>query len=102
MKPEPLIGKEVSFDSWILQKNGKVWFDKEDVKSACEFYLKYKDNPLLLIKDFPSYEKYVFNFVKNYTELKDKTLIEFDFKKYNEWLFKLSFKPVFEEDDGGD
>jgi len=111
MKPEPLdleinINEVLKKYKYLTDVKRQIDFKdgffhaievvKQRIKSACEFYLKYKDNPLLLIKDFPSYEKYVSNFVKNYTELKDKTLIKFGFKKYNEWLFKLSFKPVFE------
>jgi len=70
--------------------NGDIDKIKQRLKSACEFYLRYKDNPELLIKEHP--------------ELKCKKLEGwiFDFKggvieeDYFEWLFKLAFKGVME------
>jgi len=65
------------------------------LKSACEFYLRYKDKPELLKKEQKIEfklkseiwaKKRVFNFVRN-----GKKYID-----YNEWLFKLAFKPMFE------
>ena len=29
---------------------------KQRLKSACEFYLRYKDNPELLMKEYPEYK----------------------------------------------
>ena len=60
--------------------------------SACEFYLKYKDKPELLIHDFPEFE----------AELRDKFELRvphysWAYTEYNEWLFKLAFKDVFED-----
>ena len=66
---------------------------KQRLKSACEFYLRYKDNPELLIKEHQTYEpeimaKFFIGYGNN-----DKLLV-FDIIKYNEWLFKLTFKPI--------
>ncbi|MGQ4892954.1 MAG: hypothetical protein ACP6IP_10815 [Candidatus Njordarchaeia archaeon] len=35
----------------------ELYASKESIKSACEFYLRYKDNPELLIKEHPEYKK---------------------------------------------
>ena len=48
---------------------------KQRINSACEFYLKYKDNPELLVK------------------IKIKNV-----NAYNEWLFKLAFKEVLKNE----
>jgi len=55
---------------------------KQRLKSACEFYLRYKDRPDLLRKE----QK--FNYEKKGIQTLDK---------YNTWLFKLAFKDVFKE-----
>ena len=60
---------------------------KQRLKSACEFYLRYKDNPELLINEHPKYEKEIQKLWKN----KNFTAT------YNDWLFKLAFK--FEEEE---
>jgi len=52
---------------------------KQRIKSACEFYLRYKDKLELLEKEHPNLVEY------------DKNM------KYNDWLFKLAFKDVLEE-----
>jgi len=70
----------------------------EDIKSACEFYLRYKDKPLLLIKEYPKYLESLAHF--NLPKLIDFTKefgVEFEYSKYNDWLFKLAFKDVFEK-----
>ena len=59
------------------------------IKSACEFYLKFKDNPELLIEEHPEYEAVI----------KDKFELKIPhygwlFVEYNEWLFKLAFRSV--------
>jgi len=59
------------------------------IKSACEFYLRYKDKPELLDKEQH----------KLWVEISNKnriTLGELK-KQYNKWLFKLAFKDVLEE-----
>lgn len=74
---------------------------KEKIKSACEFYLKYKDNPELLLKEHPKYKEKIENFrilkpLGNYIKGK-----YYDVDRYNKWLFKLAFKDVLEGDKDG-
>jgi hypothetical protein len=113
-----------------MWKNMSEWFI-ERIKSACEFYLRYKDNPELLIKEHPRLvervgydddlifeignlirvrrsitfrklssdeiiDSYEFQKFRNKFPLLCKFIIH---KKYNEWLFKLAFKCIFEEID---
>jgi len=71
---------------------------KQRIKSACNFYLRYKDNPELLIKEHPEYEAEFINSdfklvrfplppmeTAFFIELEDGEL-----DKYNTWLFKLA------------
>jgi len=60
---------------------------KQRLKSACEFYLRYKDKPELLNR-----EKKILELKKLLKKLKrqKKDIIEI-LDKYNEWLFKLAF-----------
>ena len=75
---------------------------KQRIKSACKFYLRYKDNPELLLKEYPKYKsEFVIKCLtlclpKERIWLKDGTIA--DKNKYNEWLFKLAFKAVLEGD----
>jgi len=65
---------------------------KQCLKSACEFYLRYKDKPELLIKEHSEYKKELSsNLLPIYK------LSYWERLKYNEWLFKLTFKDVFKE-----
>ena len=71
---------------------------KQRIKSACEFYLRYKDNPTMFVKEFPEFEKEVkeIGFVWSPLTKKD-FLIEGmpdAIKYYNEWLFKIAFRDV--------
>jgi len=117
---------------------------KQRLKSACEFYLRYKDKPELLVKECPKLlnispkiSELIFdldsllikysvntNFIgrklveslgieanidklaktinKKISELfkliKEEIHVDFtDIDKYNEWLFKLSFKDILEK-----
>jgi len=118
MKPEPLKGKYEEYSQ-------RLWWDKlanqrlsteaseifEDIRLACEFYLKYKNNPEGLFTKYRNYTKlfelylmsthnfsYVF-WLKRYflsRSIKKKWMA---LDEYNEWLFKLAFKDVL---DGGD
>lgn len=73
---------------------------KQRIKSACEFYLRYKDKPEEFFEDFDN-----FNFsIEKKEELADficrvrncsKEDLEWVLNDYNEWLFKLAFN--FEE-----
>ena len=105
----PPLRKEIVF----ITKIRDVLVDeiKQRIKSACEFYLRYKDRPELLIKEHPEYLE----------ELKKKCMPRIEemlscmklqvktneevfvvcYDKYNSWLFKLAFKLVFEEVEDG-
>ena len=79
-----------------------VPFIKQHIKSACEFYSRYKDNPELLIQEHPEYENTLTRFLKDLpfaVPFNEKMFnpLYFDYKKYNKWLFNLAFKSVFEE-----
>ncbi len=76
---------------------------KQRIKEACMFYLRYKDHPKLLIKEHPKYKK---EFTKTFLEMMNyspERLMDNKYKwismlmEYNEWLFKLAFKDVFEK-----
>jgi len=74
----------------------------ERVKSACEFYLRYKDNPELLIEEHPEYEEELMNqFLFKYRNTLDRlTEIQTFYKwKYQEWLFKQVFKEVLKNEE---
>jgi len=87
-----------------------VEYMRQQIKSACEFYLKYKDDPRLLIKDNPEYKKEMEERNKEFlsvTENLEQSLIpdivkglvlSFKDKEYNDWLFKEAFKCVLEEE----
>ena len=66
-----------------------------EIKEACEFYLRYKDNPELLIKEHPEYEKEVKNKFYHPNVIDAYSLWSYD--KYNEWLFKSTFKGISKE-----
>ena len=71
---------------------------RQRIKSACEFYLRYKDNPELLIKEHPE--------LKRKCKRLSRWAYESEYKphsnmaEYNEWLFKLTFRGVFGEKNG--
>jgi len=72
----------------LLKEEGLI---KQRIKSPCEFYLRYKDKPELLVKEHPKYEKIgIVSYVLQAIEVEK---IHQD--EYNEWLFKLAFKDVF-------
>lgn len=90
---------------------------KQRIKSACEFYLRYKDEPEELLKDFPELSNKKIALLDIFDEpLKFVTLRKFieiienlDYdvyvrqidNSYNEWLFKYAFKSVFNEKESG-
>jgi len=83
---------------------------KNQIKSACKFYLKYKDDPELLIKDYPEYKKEMEErnkeFLSVIENLKQSLIpdvvkglaLSLKDKEYNDWLFKLAFKSVLDEE----
>jgi len=90
-----------SYKETEIIKDIKLIFElyNKKIKSACEFWLKYKDNPELLLEEYPEYEEKVKEIEKEayqkefYMEFVKNYFLE----KYNEWLFKLAFKDVLEE-----
>lgn len=77
MKPEPL--KNYDYHD----KEGKLYYDKR-IKSAVEWYLKYKDNQKLFNKDYDN-ERCIY-FFKTATPL-----------LYDEWLLTKAFEDVMEK-----
>jgi len=69
---------------------------KQRIKEACEFYLKYKNNPSLLWKENTKYRKKLkkFGITKKWVSEDCDEL--YDWEDYNEWLFKLAFGDVLE------
>ena len=101
-KPKPLDLEELVIE--ILRKikvRDKKRFIryilKQRIKSACEFYLKYRDKPELLTEEHPCYEHDVFDIINECMTL-DLSNCE-TMKKYNERLFKLAFKDVLENEE---
>ena len=67
---------------------------KQRLKSVCEFYLRYKDDPNLLIAEHPEYKESIGECMALTSPgdriwLFDATVISRE--KYNNWLFKLAF-----------
>ena len=102
IKPEPLNRKTFttlqikSLKPGGLGNNRRLLSDKwirvRDLKSACKFYLRYKDRPDLFEKeqkDLIDYDTWDYRH-HTFVILKGNRAIE-----YNEWLFKLAFKDVF-------
>jgi len=109
MKPEPLKGKYEEYSQ-------RLWWDKlanqrlsteaseifEDIRLACEFYLKYSDDPNTLFKRHRNYiqyfELYLQSLEKSWgwwhtkyaksKKIEDNWLAEMVF---NDWLFKFAF-----------
>ena len=62
------------------------------IKSACEFYLRYKDRIDILEEEQPKYKKEISKFYSTYRGALIPNLDE-----YNEWLFRLAFKLAFRD-----
>ena len=81
---------------------------KQRIKQACEFFLRYKDNPELLWREQLNFreelDKFIENFDEDFSDIAEflswssKEIKEQFLISYNEWLFKLAFKDVFEND----
>jgi len=104
-KPQPLDLNEKEIMKWIKQdivvkKDIELYLRgtderivqltinkiKNKIKSACDFYLRYKDNPELLIKEYNEFSEIV--------KRNNWDFLESKIDEYNEWLFKLAFKDV--------
>jgi len=88
----------------------REWF-LERIKKACEFYLKYKDNPKLLRKEYPEKAKIEIDYVtaediineaerivERYGKVEAQPTLRLKIIEYNEWLFKLAFKGVLKKE----
>jgi len=123
LKPKPLnlrkIEKElleIYYNKWDKNRIDEEFIKltvsifKNRIKKTCEFYLRYKDNPELFLKEHPEFEDKLATFCKAYKNGRcegehrtfckpSKCLFFFelvDIEKYNSWLFKLAFKDVLE------
>jgi len=86
---------------------------KQRLESACGFYLRYKNNPELLVKERPGEHLCLRELCLFYIDKRcslDYTLCRFpacvyfsheniDKDEYNEWLFKLAFRDVLGDDE---
>jgi len=83
----------------IIRKKQQIKFILEQrIKSACKFYLRYKDKPELLKDAFPKLTKEIEQKDLESIYTADGNYHEYQRKKYNEWLFKLAFKDVMKND----
>ncbi len=75
------------------KERDRKWARKvlQRIKSACEFYLRYKDKPELFRKEQPQYLDDFCNGVISKIVLNTETKTKDIIPKYNEWLFKLAF-----------
>ncbi len=95
-KPEPLNLEDIEQAlSYALDLLTELKHEiRKKIKSACEFYLKYKDKPALLLEENPRLIRR-FPFVFLYRSNAGKYLSDEDMIKYREWLFKRTFKGHF-------
>jgi len=67
----------------------------EIIKSKCEFYKRYRNNPdLLMQEEFDLFVKNSTNEVKVERKFGCLLLTYPYIRKYNDWLFELTFKEV--------
>ena len=82
------------------KEDDRKWARKvaQRIKSACKFYLRYRDNPELLLRnywnDMTKEERNMANgFRSKLIEFDDNVKMKLIIKQsYNEWLFKLAFQ----------
>ena len=70
---------------------------KRRIKSACEFYRKYRNRPDKLALDFPQYKTKLHEFGM-FPKQGSIGFINPNFEGYNNWLFELAFKDALKED----
>ena len=96
-KPEPLKGKRFVA---VLRNGNWEGYSVEDVKSAVEWFSKYKDRPDLLVKEQPIYKKEVDEMwykAKEKRSYSTHSAKEDFLKAYNEWLLKTAFEDVMKD-----
>ena len=110
-KPLDLEESEIKkeFEKWYYSKkfvpHGMMWtyhsyegfrtgveFMKQRIKEACMFYLEWKNKPRQFIEKYPKYEKILIRKCIYYPKNN-----EINYYNFQEWLFKLAFKGVFEK-----
>ena len=71
---------------------------RQRARSACEFYLNYKDDPMRLVRDWEDDWDTefvdVFEFIDRFSYWINKDKKAWKRKRYNAWLFKFAFKDV--------
>ena len=111
MKPKPLNLEEWlkkvnwSWDKDCLGEEKQIFvsetaFDdlKQRIKSACEFYQRYENDPKLLVKEhYHLLKKMEDDDIWAFTLLLTAPDLEIKINEYNKWLFKLAFRDVFEK-----
>jgi len=77
---------------------------KQRIRAACEFYLRYKDDPDLLIKEHPEYKEEIEERKREFQSVKENIkqslipavikgiVLSSGYKEYNDWLFKEAFQ----------
>ena len=77
---------------------------RQRARSACEFYLNYKDDPMRLVRDWEddwdTEFTDVFEFINRFSYWIGKDKKAWKWKRYNDWLFKFAFKDVLGEEVG--
>ncbi|RLE44269.1 hypothetical protein DRJ22_06090 [Candidatus Woesearchaeota archaeon] len=68
-----------------------IKYVKQRIRSACEFYLRYKDSPELLRIEQEIEPPEQFREYYAESKIKNVSVVSWDLKQYNEWLFKLAF-----------
>jgi len=109
MGPEPLIKKYEEYGQrlwWNKRLKRRMTTDEgeilEDIREACEFYLKYVNNPERLFKEHRGYKQYfrlyLLDIEKDFGWWREKYVISKDLDDkwlamvvYNDWLFRLAF-----------
>jgi len=83
---------------------------RRHIKSACEFYLKYKDDPDLFITEHPEYKEEIEEEKREFQSVVENMkqslipdivkgiVLSLGYKEYNEWLFKLAFRDILSEE----
>jgi len=81
---------------------------KQRINSACEFYLRYKDRPELLIKEHPEYLEElkkkcmprieeILSCIKLQVKTNEEVFVVC-YEKYTFWLFRLAFRGVLDDE----
>jgi len=81
-------------NSIIREKQQIKFILEQRLKSVCEFWLRYKDNPELFCKEqFKIRWEYYLDIGYLVWNISKK-----QWENYNEWLFKLAFRGIWNEE----